>query len=248
MKTVICGYGRMGHEVARVLERRGHEIVARIDPHSDAADHDRPNAGNLAHADVVIEFADGASVLENARAYAAAGVPAVVGTTGWTGDFDAVREVVAEAGIGYLIGANFSIGANLFMKIVTDAARLVNRIPDYDLLLHEAHHKHKKDSPSGTALTLATKILDQVDRKDTLVTEVLHRAIEENELQVSSVRGGSIPGTHRLTLDSEADTIEISHVARSRGGFALGAVMAAEWVRERSGFLTVDDFLAELLT
>lgn len=238
----------MGHEVERVLERRGHEIVARIDPQSEAADHDQPNADNISNADVVIEFAHGASVLRNAQAYAAAGVPAVVGTTGWEGDFDAVRKTVTDAGIGYLIGANFSIGANLFMKIVTDAARLVNRIPDYDLLLHEAHHKHKKDSPSGTALTLATKILDQVDRKDTLVTEVLHRAIEENELQVSSVRGGSIPGTHRLTLDSEADTIEISHVARSRGGFALGAVMAAEWVRERSGLLTVDDFLSDLLT
>ena len=248
MKTVICGYGRMGHEVERALQRRGHEIVARIDPRSEAADHDRPNAENLSGADVVIEFADGASVMGNAQAYAAAAVPAVVGTTGWEGEFDAVREIVAKAGIGYLIGANFSIGANLFMKIVTDAARLVNLIPDYDLLIQEAHHKHKKDSPSGTALTLATKILDQVDRKNTLVTEVLHRPIEENELQVSSVRGGSVPGTHRLTLDSEADSIEIGHVARNRGGFALGAVMAAEWVRERSGFLTVDDFLADLLT
>jgi 4-hydroxy-tetrahydrodipicolinate reductase len=238
----------MGQEVERVLERRGHEIVARIDPQSDAADYDRPNAENLAGADVVIEFADGASVMGNAQAYAAAAVPAVVGTTGWEGEFNAVREIVVKANIGYLIGANFSIGANLFMKIVSDAARLVNLIPDYDLLIQEAHHKHKKDSPSGTALTLATKILDQVDRKDALVTEMLHRPIEENELQVSSVRGGSVPGTHRLTLDSEADTIEISHVARNRGGFALGAVMAAEWVRERSGFLTVDDFLADLLT
>ncbi|MFW6223750.1 MAG: 4-hydroxy-tetrahydrodipicolinate reductase [Spirochaetota bacterium] len=248
MRTAICGYGRMGHEVERVLERRGHDIVARIDPGSEAADHDRPTADNLTNADVVIEFADGDSVLRNARAYAEAAVPAVVGTTGWEGDFAEVRKTVTNAGIGYLIGANFSIGANLFMKIVTDAARLVNRIPDYDLLIHEAHHKHKKDSPSGTALTLATRILDQVDRKDTLVTEVLHRAIQENELQISSVRGGSIPGTHRLTLDSEADTIEISQVARNRGGFALGAVMAAEWVRERSGFLTVDDFLADLLS
>lgn len=248
MKAVICGYGRMGHEVEQALLRRDHEVVARVDPNSAEADYAAPSAASLEGAHVVIEFADGASVLNNARAYAAAGVPAVVGTTGWGAELEAVQNTVAEAGIGYLIGANFSIGANLFMKIATEAARLVNRIPDYDLLIHEAHHRHKKDSPSGTALTLATKVLERVDRKDTLVTEVLHRAIEENELQVSSVRGGNIPGTHRLTLDSPADTIEVSHTARNRGGFALGAVMAAEWVRERTGFFTVDDFLSDLLS
>lgn len=248
MKTVICGYGRMGHEVERILQGREHEILARIDAQPGVGDRDTVDAAALEGADVVIEFADGASVLANARAYAEAGVAAVVGTTGWEGEFDAVKDTVTKGGIGYLIGANFSIGANLFMKIAVEAARLVNRIPDYDLLIHEAHHRNKKDSPSGTALTLATKILEQVERKDTLVTEVLHRSIGESELQVSSVRGGSIPGTHRLTLDSAADTIEISHVARTRGGFALGAVMAAEWLRERTGFLTVDDFLSDLLT
>jgi 4-hydroxy-tetrahydrodipicolinate reductase len=237
----------MGHEVEQALQRREHEIIARIDPQPGVGDADRPDTDLLSRADVVIEFADGSSVLQNARVYAEAGVPAVVGTTGWEGEFDAVRKTVTDAGIGYLIGSNFSIGANLFMTIAIEAARLVNRIPDYDLLIHEAHHSGKKDSPSGTALTLATKILEQVDRKDTLVTEVLHRRIEENEMQVSSVRGGSIPGTHRLTLDSAADSIEISHVARNRGGFALGAVMAAEWVRDRTGFLTVDDFLSDLL-
>lgn len=237
----------MGHEVEQVLLRREHEVMARIDAQSGVGDHNAAEPSVLRGADVVIEFADGQSVLWNARSYAEAGVPAVVGTTGWEGEFDAVKQTVEKAGIGYLIGANFSIGANLFMKITLEAARLVNRIPDYDLLIHEAHHKHKKDSPSGTALSLATKILERVDRKDTLVTEVLHRAIDDNELQVSSVRGGSIPGHHRLTLDSAADTIEISHTARNRGGFALGAVMAAEWVRSRKGFLTVDDFLADLL-
>lgn len=247
MKAVISGYGRMGHEVERVLARRGHEIVSRIDPQPGVGDYDVAGVDSLGSADVVIEFADGGSVLKNARAYAEAGVAAVVGTTGWESDRAAVEQTVAEAGIGYLIGSNFSIGANLFMRIAEETARLVNRIPDYDLLIHEAHHRHKKDSPSGTALTLGNKVLAQVDRKDTLVTEVLHRAIEENELQISSVRGGSIPGSHRLTLDSEADTIEVSHVARNRSGFALGAVMAAEWVREQRGFLTVDDFLAELL-
>lgn len=247
MKTVICGYGRMGHEVEKVLARREHEIAARVDPRPGVGDVEAVSNEVLDGVDVVIEFADGGSVLENAQSYAAAGVPAVVGTTGWESDFEQVKQSVADAGIGYLIGANFSIGANLFMKIASETARLVNRIPDYDILIHEAHHRHKKDSPSGTALTLGNKILEQVDRKDTLVTEVLHRAISENELQISSVRGGSIPGTHRLTLDSDADTIEIRHTARNRGGFALGAVMAAEWVRERTGFLTVDDFLSDLL-
>jgi 4-hydroxy-tetrahydrodipicolinate reductase len=237
----------MGHEVEQVLLSRDHEVLARIDPQAGVGDYDSAETSILEGAEVVIEFADGASVLANAEAYAAAKVPAVVGTTGWEAQFDEVRKTVEDAGIGYLIGANFSIGANLFMKIAVEAAHLVNRIPDYDLLIHEAHHRHKKDSPSGTALTLATKVIEQVERKDTMITEVLHRPIGENELQVSSVRGGSIPGTHRLTMDSSADTIEISHVARNRGGFALGAVMAAEWVRDRSGFMTVDDFLSDLL-
>ncbi|MFP4613707.1 MAG: 4-hydroxy-tetrahydrodipicolinate reductase [Spirochaetaceae bacterium] len=248
MKAVICGYGRMGHEVERVLERRGHKIVARIDPAAGVGDHDAVSAAPFGDAEVVIEFSDGQAVLTNAKAYAEAGISAVVGTTGWEAEFYAVQDTVERAGIGYLIGANFSVGANLFMRIAAEAARLVNRIPDYDLLIHEAHHRFKKDSPSGTALKLATKVLEHVERKDTLVSEVLHRPIEENELHVSSVRGGNVPGTHRLTLDSEADSIEISHIARNRSGFALGAVMAAEWVRERSGFLTVEDFLSDLLT
>ena len=124
---------------------------------------------------------------------------------------------------------------------------LANAVPDYDIMVHELHHKLKKDSPSGTAITLAEKILANCDRKTKIVTQCLDRRIEPEELHVSSTRGGSIPGIHTMYMDSPADTIEITHSARSRGGFALGAVMAAEWIKGKKGFYSVEDFIKEIL-
>lgn len=243
MRVAIVGYGRMGHEVEAVLGERGHEVVTRIDPSSGRGDRDSVDTESLDGAECAIEFALPAGVVENARAYASAGVSAVVGTTGWEDKQSEVEKIVQKAGIGYLRGANFSIGANLFFQIAAYAASLFNAFDTYDLFVQEAHHSGKKDSPSGTALTLAEKLIGRIERKDSIVVETLHRAIQPNEVQVSSVRGGAVPGTHTVTFDSAADTIEITHRARNRSGFATGAVLAAEWIVGKEGMYTVDDFI-----
>ena len=261
MRVAIVGYGRMGHEVEAVLAERGHDVAAVIDPvlaheggtGNRSADAHGPryaaavSAETLTDCDVAIEFSLSAGVLDNVSAYAEAGVAAVLGTTGWLDQLDQVRSIV-ESGSGALVwGSNFSIGAHLFFRVAAYASSLVRDLDEYDLLIHEMHHRGKKDSPSGTALTLAEAVLAQVPRKTRTETARLDRQPEPEELHVSSSRGGSIPGTHTLYLDSAADTIEVRHQARNRSGFALGAVRAAEWIVNQTGMFTVEQFIDELL-
>jgi len=247
MKVLICGYGRMGKEVEKILHQRGHEIAARVDPAPGLGDQSEITEDLLSGVDAVIEFSLAEGVVDNARMYAASGTPAVVGTTGWTDHVDEVRRLVSQHESAYLRGSNFSIGANLFMTIVAQASAMIQPFGDYDIMVHEYHHKFKKDSPSGTARSIAEKILENLKRKTTVVTDALQREIKPEELHVSSTRGGSIPGIHRVTMDSPADTIEISHSARNRSGFATGAVLAAEWLQGKTGFYTVDDFIDDVL-
>ncbi len=245
MKILIVGYGRMGKEVEKVCIARNHTVTARIDPFG--GDFEELSIETAKQADMAIEFSLPDAVPANAKLYAAAGINAVVGTTGWLERLDAVKETIAKGKTGYLYGSNFAIGAHLFFKLVALASRLTNKLPEYDILGYEIHHKKKKDSPSGTAKSTAEVILANSDKKDTLVTDKLDRAIAENELHFASLRGGSIPGIHTVLLDSDADTIEITHSARSRVGLALGAVMAAEWLHGKKGLYTVDDFINETL-
>ncbi len=247
MKVLIVGYGSMGKEVERVLLRRNHTVAGRIDPVPGVGDAETLTPELLAEADVAIEFSLPSAVPENARRYAEAGVSAVVGTTGWDTERDRVENVVRGSGIGYLTGTNFSIGAHLFFAVVSQAAKLLNGLPDYDIFGYEIHHRRKKDSPSGTALTLARKILEANGTKQEIQTDRLDRQIRPEEFHMASVRGGSVPGIHTVMIDSEADTVEITHTARSRGGFALGAVMAAEWLAGKHGVFSVDDFISETL-
>ncbi len=172
----------------------------------------------------------------------------VTGTTGWYGKLEEVRKVVEGSKIGFLYGSNFSIGAHLFFALVAAATELSNPCPEYDIMGWEVHHKRKKDSPSGTALTLARIVTGKSARKKKIVTERLDRAPAADEMHFASVRGGEVPGTHTVLLDSAFDTIELTHRARSRGGFALGAVRAAEWLAGRKGFFEVNDFIGELLS
>jgi len=249
MKVVIVGYGSMGREVERALLERNHTIVARVDPGPVNGDVHDLDESLLRSAEVAIEFGAGAGVVQNAQRYAGAGIAAVVGTTGWEGSRDAVRKLVEESGIAYLWGANFSIGAHLFFELVEDAARLIDSLPQYDIMMFEAHHNRKKDSPSGTALTAAARILAASSRKRRIVDTKLDRQIEPDELHVASLRGGSHPGLHSVIVDSPADTVEITHTARNRSGFAVGAVLAAEWLvaGRKRGFLRVEEFIQELL-
>ena len=244
MNIVLIGYGQMGRQVEAVATERRHNIVTRVDPLG--GDVEALSEATVEDADGVIEFSIPSAVLANVRMYQKLGLNAVIGTTGWYDELTTVREIVGSGDIGLIYGPNFSIGAHLLFKLVAQASRLINQIKEYDIFGYELHHNKKKDSPSGTALSIARIIMENNDRKTSLVTEKLDRAIESNELHFASVRGGSLPGIHRVLLDSEADTIELSHTARSRKGFALGAVMALEWLEGKRGFFNVEDFISEI--
>lgn len=248
MRIALVGYGAMGREVEAAATSRGHEIVLRLDPQNPGPGvADAVRSDELAGADGIIEFAHASGVRANAALYLAANRPAVVGTTGWDHERADVARMVEEADGCYLWGTNFSVGAHLFFRLVSAAAASIEKVDYYDIAVHEVHHNRKADSPSGTALTTAHRILDALSRKTEVQTDSLARRIEGRELHVTSTRVGSVPGIHRVMIDSPADSIEISHSARSRAGFALGAVQALEWLAGRRGFYSVDSFIASLL-
>ncbi|MEK6950049.1 MAG: dihydrodipicolinate reductase C-terminal domain-containing protein, partial [Nanoarchaeota archaeon] len=152
-----------------------------------------------------------------------------------------------NAKIGMIWSGNFSIGVNIYFKIIENAAKIMNKFTDYDMFVHEFHHNQKADSPSGTAVMIGKILTDNVDRKKKIVTEELKRRITPNELHISSTRSGSIPGTHIVGFDSPADTIELKHTARGREGFALGAIMAAQWIKDKKGFYNIDDLMDDII-
>jgi 4-hydroxy-tetrahydrodipicolinate reductase len=249
MRIALIGYGKMGRMIEGIALEKGHQISARIDPFAKEASHDRVSAKSLEGADLAIEFSTPQTVMNNIQDALEIGAPLVVGTTGWLARLEEVRALV-DARKGRLVyGANYSIGVNLFYKVVAEAARLMDGFPQYDVGGFEAHHAQKADSPSGTAKALAAIILKNIERKKTLVGDCLSdRKPDPAELHFASLRVGAVPGTHSVIFDSVPDTIELTHVARSREGFARGAVMAAEWLKSsgRSGLIPVDEMYGEL--
>lgn len=246
MNVLLTGYGRMGREIEAILIDRGHSVICRVDK-SGSGDVTTLTKELLEGADAVIEFALPDEMEERVKLYTESKVPVVIGNTGWLDQLENFKSIVENGKGTFLYGSNFSIGVHMFWDVVSNAASLLNKVSDYDIMSLEFHHNKKKDSPSGTALTTAEKILENCDIKETIWTDKLDREIKPEELHVASVRGGHIPGTHSVLLDSEADTIEITHRARNRKGFALGAVMAAEWLVGKTGFFTVEDFFNNLL-
>ena len=236
----------MGKVIESILAERNHRVVARIDPVTGDGEELTPVLAEKA--DCAIEFTVPDAVVANARFYSEHALTAVVGTTGWFDELPTVENLVKKRKMAYLYGSNFSIGAQLFFRLVKSAALMVNPFPEYGMLGFEVHHKRKKDSPSGTALEIARIILENSQRKNALVTEKLDRPVKENELHFASLRGGEFPGIHKVFIDSAADTIELTHTARNRKGFALGAVLAAEWVQGRKGFYKVDDFIDDIIS
>lgn len=247
MNIAIIGYGKMGHEIERLARTKGMNIVAIIDPNESDATHREISESALRNADVCIDFSTADAVVENVRGIAGLNKNIVMGTTGWNSQLGVIREMVEKNNTGFLYASNFSIGVNLFYRIVENAARMMNNLPSYDVFAYELHHNKKQDSPSGTARTLGELLLKNIKRKDKLVFERLAGRIQQNELHITSVRAGEIPGTHVVGFDSEADTIELKHAARNRSGFALGAILAAEWIKGRKGFFTVDEFIRDLI-
>ncbi|OGH00969.1 MAG: 4-hydroxy-tetrahydrodipicolinate reductase [Candidatus Lambdaproteobacteria bacterium RIFOXYD1_FULL_56_27] len=247
MKIALVGYGQMGQMIDNLAAPAGLEVVSRIDPFSKLAQAKEINETTLNGAEVAICFTSPEAALENIKAVLGAKRHLVMGTTGWLEHKDQVAALVAQAGVGMVYSSNFSLGVNLFFQIVAQAAKIMNRFEMYDTLALEAHHKLKKDSPSGTALTLGQLLLENLDGKTKLATERLDRRPEPGEIHFASVRGGSIPGTHSVLFDSEFDTIELTHRARNRGGFATGVLLAAKWIAGQKGFYTEKEMMAHLL-
>lgn len=236
LRVALVGYGTMGREIERLAAERDIQIAAKFD-----LAHPLTSA-SVADFDVAIEFTHPHAVLENIKTLVSLGCPVVVGTTGWDQHVDEVRQIVENAEGHVLYGSNFSVGVNLFFRIVRAAAQLVNGFPMYDAALFEAHHNRKADAPSGTALTLANILLEQLDRKAELCAGNPSGRIDPAALHVSSQRVGAVVGTHTVTFDAEADTIELTHSARNRSGFALGALLAAEWlVKQPAGLYRFEE-------
>jgi len=234
VKVVLVGHGKMGHEVEAVLRERGHEpaVVGRDTP--------LPRDGVVG-----IDFTRSDAVPGNVEAAMKAGLRYVVGTTGWTDRLEDVRRMVTQSGGGLVHAANFSVGVNLFYKIVRDAATLLAKFPDYDPYVLERHHRQKKDAPSGTAKVLAGIVSSAGGRRPTPISE-LEGALPDDGFHVAAVRAGGIVGEHTVGFDSGGDEILLEHRARTRRGFALGAVLAAEWISTRTGFHSFDTVLEDL--
>ncbi len=245
MNIAILGYGKMGREVEKAAKSRGIKVTATIDPNGSEASFRDITAESLKGADVVIDFTQPDVLVGNVRKVASLKKNMLVGTTGWYDKRDEVKKIVKDAGIGFIYSSNFSVGVNIFFKVVEAAARLVDKVPAYDAFGYELHHSQKADSPSGTAKTLAELLTANIKRKSKINYDRVNRKISPDELHFASIRAGSIPGTHAVGFDSEADTIELKHTARSRSGFALGAVLAAEWLQKKKGFFEMADFVSE---
>lgn len=247
MKLAIIGYGNMGKAIEKIARTHNFEVVSTIDPgHEDAMYRDI-NQESMAGVDVCIDFTHPEAVYENVKKLAALKKNMVIGTTGWDQHFDDIRLLVKKADIGFIHASNFSLGVNMFYRMVRKAAQLINKVEEYDIYGYESHHHNKRDSPSGTAKSLANILLRNIDRKTTLQYDRIERKPEKDEIHFASIRAGNIPGTHAIGFDSAADTIELKHTARSREGFALGAVKAAAFIQGKKGFYNVEDLMDTLL-
>lgn len=226
----------MGKIIERIALERGHEIVSIIDIDN------RDDFGSEAYksADVAIEFSVPAVAVSNIRSSFAAGVPVVCGTTGWTEALPEIRRELEEGGHTLFWSSNYSLGVNIFMKVNSYLARLMNRFPEYNVEMTEVHHTQKLDAPSGTAITLAEGILEELDRKTSWSKEVEE---SDSQLAIKSIREGQVPGIHTIRYESEVDSITMTHDAKSREGFALGAVVAAEFTAGKKGLLGMTDLL-----
>ena len=230
MKIALIGYGAMGQLVGRLAIEQGHEIALTLDI-EDADRSVEDVAKALRGCDVALDFSIADSVPKNAEACALAGVPIVVGTTGWLAQLPEVRSVVSDHDGALIYGANFSVGVQVFYRIAARAAELFRDLESYDGFIEEAHHKRKRDAPSGTAVQLHKIVAEELG----------------HDVPVTSTRAGYIPGTHRLGFDSVADQISISHVARSREGFAAGALVAAKWIVGRKGVFEFSEVFDDIL-
>ncbi|HEV8591960.1 MAG TPA: dihydrodipicolinate reductase C-terminal domain-containing protein [Pyrinomonadaceae bacterium] len=231
MKIALIGYGAMGKLIELIAKDNGHEIAAVLHE-TEAGFTAAEIATRLSDVDVTIDFSTAEAVRRNVEACVIAKVPLVEGTTGWNAEKETIEKIVLDGGGAFVFGANFSIGVNLFYRISDFAAELFAKFPEYEAFIEEQHHSRKKDAPSGTALKLK---------------DIVAKHLAE-DFSVSSTRAGNIPGTHRIGFDGPADQILLEHSARSREGFASGAILAAEWIVEKKGFYEFTAIIDEVLS
>lgn len=235
MKLAIIGYGKMGHEIAKIAQERGHTIDLVIDAENTAD----LNANNLSGIDVAIEFSSPDAAFNNILTCLRENTPVVSGTTGWLHRWDEVEKVCAEQSGAFFYASNFSIGVNILFAVNSKLSEIMNGFPQYNVSLEEIHHIHKLDAPSGTAITLAEQITDRLDSKESWTLEKGH----DRKIHIDAKREGEVNGYHSVIYDSEVDTISISHNAKSRKGFATGAVLAAEYLEGKQGMYSMKEML-----
>lgn len=231
MKIALVGYGKMGKIIEEIAQKRGHEIVARL--------KETPTAENLNNPDVVIEFSIPEAAYSNIKACLENKVPVICGTTGWLEKRAEIDQIALDNGTAFLYGSNFSLGVNLFFALNEKLADLMKNVDEYNVQLEEIHHIHKKDAPSGTAISIAEGIFKNNPKFDAWKLE----ETQGNQLGIFAIREDEVPGTHSVYYRSEVDEIEIKHTAFNRNGFALGAVVAAEFIKDKKGIFTMNDVL-----
>lgn len=235
MNIALFGYGKMGKEIESIALQRNHTITLKITDENI----NYITETDLQKADVAIEFSTPQTVITNIKKCFNANLPIVVGTTGWYENFEEIKKLCAEKKGSLFHATNFSLGVNLFFKVNMYLAELMNKCNDYDVSMEEIHHTHKLDKPSGTAITLANQVIEKIERKKnwSITTP------SAETLYIKDVREGEVPGTHIIKYQSQIDDIEIMHKAHNRKGFALGAVIAAEFLKDKKGVFSMDDII-----
>ncbi len=236
MKLALLGYGKMGKEIEKIAIEKGYQIVLIIDINNQ----DELTVSNLQKAEVAIDFSVPGTAYHNIIMCFEAGIPVVSGTTGWFDKFDDVLKKCKEQDKSFFYASNFSIGVNVFFQLNKYLAQMMDALDDYDVSIEEIHHTQKLDAPSGTAITLSNDIISELKRKNKWE---LGKASGKESIKIKAKRENNIPGTHIITYDSDIDFIKIEHSAKGRKGFALGAVIAAEYIQNKKGYFTMNDLL-----
>jgi len=235
LRIALIGYGKMGKTIQRLAEAKGHEIAQVIDVQRGNSAEDL-----ISDLDVAIEFTRPEAAVQNIKACISKSIPVVSGTTGWLANFDEIKAYCIEKNSAFFYASNYSIGVNVFFELNRYLAKMMEQFPDYDVSMTEIHHTQKLDAPSGTAITLAEGIMEEISRKETWVNQETNI---KTELPIFSERIDDVPGTHQITYRSKIDDVEITHTAHSREGFASGALSAAEWLVGKNGCFGMKDML-----
>ncbi|WP_139959009.1 4-hydroxy-tetrahydrodipicolinate reductase [Flavicella sediminum] len=231
MKIALLGYGKMGQTIEKIALSRGHEIVLKIDKDAPAYD--------ISIADVAIDFSIPSSAVDNITNCLNNNVPIISGTTGWLDSFQEMKDLCATKEGAFIYASNYSLGVNIFFELNNHLAKMMANLDQYDVNIEEIHHKQKLDEPSGTAITLAESVIEHTKNNQW----ELDKATQENSIPITAIRSPEVPGTHTITYNSSVDQIDIKHTAHNRQGFALGAVVAAEWIIGKKGVFTMKDVL-----